>query len=172
MTITGTPASAASEGISESNRRPLISLIMEAPALSARRATSARYVSMETGTPASPAIASITGTTRRISSSSVTGSEPGRVDIPPTSMISAPSAVIWCARAMAVFLSRNCPPSENESGVTFSIPMTAVLAERSRENRPQLSFTVRPVPVPRVQGRPDREVYVFRGRPWSRVQAD
>ena len=39
----------------------------------------------------------ITGTTRSISTSAGTGSDPGRVDSPPTSTMSAPSAAIATA---------------------------------------------------------------------------
>jgi len=51
--------------------------------------------------------------------------------------MSAPSAARPCAWAMAAAGSRKRPPSENESGVTFSTPMTngRPLAKRPR-NRP------------------------------------
>jgi hypothetical protein len=51
--------------------------------------------------------------------------EPGRVDSPPTSMIDAPSAAIRWACSSAAGSEANRPPSENESGVTLSTPMTA-----------------------------------------------
>src|SRR5579863_7717411 len=51
---------------------------------------------------------------------------PGRVDSPPISRMSAPSSSIWRARATACSRDRNLRPSENESGVTFRIPMTRV----------------------------------------------
>ncbi len=54
--------------------------MMRAPASAARRMTSALRVSMETGTRALLASASITGRTRRHSSSRLTGSAPGRVE--------------------------------------------------------------------------------------------
>src|SRR5215475_395404 len=41
------------------------------------------------------------------------------------SRISAPCFIIWAALAIAAVGSRNWPPSENESGVTLSIPMTS-----------------------------------------------
>src|SRR5262245_1518566 len=87
---------------------------------------------MEIGTVTWVASRRITGRTRRNSSSSLTGSAPGRVDSPPTSIISAPCAnnSIPCAAAAA--LSRNCPPSENESGVTLTIPIT--MAGRGNTN--------------------------------------
>src|SRR4051794_18857885 len=65
-----------------------------------------------------------TGTTRASSSSSGTGSDPGRVDSPPMSRMPAPSPAIarpcWIARRA----SSHSPPSENESGVTLTTPMT------------------------------------------------
>ena len=74
---------------------------------------------------ARPSLASrsITGTTRRSSSSSATGSAPGRVDSPPTSRMSAPSAASRSPCSTAASASRNSPPSENESGVTLTTPM-------------------------------------------------
>jgi hypothetical protein len=69
------------------------------------------------------ASASTTGKTRRCSSSAVTGSAFGLVDSPPTSMIAAPSASMALARAMAASNEACRPPSENESGVTFRMPM-------------------------------------------------
>src|SRR5262245_24193932 len=41
------------------------------------------------------------------------------------SRMSAPSATMRLACSIATFGSRNCPPSENESGVTFSTPITS-----------------------------------------------
>src|SRR5688500_12308658 len=70
--------------------------------------------------------ASTTGRTRRRSSSSGTGSAPGRVDSPPTSTTSAPSANSSIPWAMAASGSSHLPPSENESGVTFTTPSTKV----------------------------------------------
>ena len=58
------------------------------------------------------------------SSPAATGSDPGRVDSPPTSMIAAPSAASSRPRATADSVSAYRPPSENESGVTFTMPMT------------------------------------------------
>ncbi len=66
---------------------------------------------------------STTGSTRRTSSSSGTGSEPGRVDSPPMSRIPAPSLASRRPCATAASASRNSPPSENESGVTLTMPM-------------------------------------------------
>ena len=65
-----------------------------------------------------------TGKTRANSSSSGNGSAPGRLDSPPMSRICAPSAssCSQCRKAAAV--DACWPPSENESGVTFTMPMT------------------------------------------------
>ena len=48
----------------------------------------------------------------------------GRVDSPPMSRMSAPSAISRRAWASAASASRNRPPSEKLSGVTLTIPMT------------------------------------------------
>ena len=53
------------------------------------------------------------------------GAAPGRVDSPPTSSQSAPSASRARPWAMAAAWSSNCPPSENESGVTLMTPITS-----------------------------------------------
>ena len=95
-----------------------------APASSAARATATLVVSIERRAPGRRARAArSTGTTRRSSSSSATGSAPGRVDSPPTSRMSAPSAASRSPCSTAASASRNSPPSENESGVTFTTPM-------------------------------------------------
>ena len=51
-------------------------------------------------------------------------SAPGRVDSPPTSTRSAPSAASARPCATAAAGSNQSPPSENESGVTLTTPMT------------------------------------------------
>src|SRR5579859_4284539 len=89
-------------------------------------------VSMEIGIFSRPASRSITGSTRFNSSASLTGSAPGRVDSPPMSIMSAPSPANFTARAAAASGCKNCPPSEKESGVTFTIPITS--AGRGNEN--------------------------------------
>ena len=73
--------------------KPVTSLTTEAPQRTAALATSTWRVSMETIAP-SFASARTTGSTRRASSSGSTGVNPGRVDSPPTSMISAPALSI------------------------------------------------------------------------------
>src|ERR1051326_2270343 len=100
--------------------------MMLAPACTAARATAGFMVSMETGTDPRLTSASITGITRRNSSCSLTGAASGRVDSPPTSIQSAPSPTNSKARSTAAVGSKNCPPSENESGVTLTMPMSRV----------------------------------------------
>ena len=112
------------------------SLTMLAPAASAARATPGLTVSIEIGTLTRPANCSITGITRRSSSASLTGKAPGRVDSPPTSMISAPCSTSCRACATAAGGSRNRPPSENESGVTFTMPITSAGRGKVNSNWP------------------------------------
>ena len=104
--------------------KPVTSLMIDAPSRTHILATSGWRVSIEmmaSGT--SARILRMTGTTRAPSSLAVTGVKPGRVDSPPTSMMSAPSSSIWSARATAASTSRFSPPSEKESGVTLRMPM-------------------------------------------------
>src|SRR5690606_18791536 len=117
MATNPTPPSAATSASDAET-----SLTRRAPASTAARATSALRVSIDTGMP-SAASARTTGMTRRSSSSTGTGSARGRVDSPPTSTQSAPSATTRCPWAMAASWSRYRPPSENESGVTLTTPM-------------------------------------------------
>ena len=131
MRQTGQPASAITSTMPGSKRRALTSLMSAAPAARARRATSAFIVSTEMGTPTRPASASTTGRTRRSSSSSDTGSEPGRVDSPPMSTSAAPSRTRARPCASASSAAKKRPPSENESGVTLTTPMMQG-KERSR----------------------------------------
>src|SRR5512140_2607564 len=109
--------------MSGSNKPPETSLMIRAPAATAARATTAFVVSIETVTPAA-ASRSTTGSARRSSSSAVTGRARGFVASPPTSRISAPSRSSCSPCATATSASRYCPPSENESGVTLTTPIT------------------------------------------------
>src|SRR4029077_1649011 len=52
--------------------------------------------------------------------------EPGRVDSPPMSSNSAPARSISKACSIALCGSRNLPPSEKLSGVTFKTPISKV----------------------------------------------
>src|SRR6266487_1070970 len=67
------------------------------------------------------------GIIRLSSSSRLIGVEPGRVDSPPISIMSAPSSIICSTLATAFATSSKYnPPSEKESGVTLRMPMTRV----------------------------------------------
>jgi hypothetical protein len=123
MRQTSQPRSATSAAIARSPRRALTSLTIVAPASSAAAATAAFVLSIDSRTPAL-ARPSTTGTTRRSSSRSLTGAAPGRVDSPPMSRICAPCAASFCPCAIAAAGSSHSPPSENESGVTLTTPMT------------------------------------------------
>ena len=105
-------------------RNAMTSLISPAPAATDSRITWGLLVSTEIGIGISAAIFSITGTTRSSSCCSGTLCAPGRVDSPPTSMISAPSATISRARQTALSSEKWVPPLEKETGVTLRIPMT------------------------------------------------
>src|SRR6185437_12827819 len=133
MMTTGAPCAATTRAMSGSRCRPHTSLTMAAPASSAQAATSALIVSIDTGTPSATTGRS-TGSSRCRSSASDTGIAPpyGRVDSAPISRMSAPSPARLSACAIAAFGSRNRPPSENESGVTLTTPITSGLALPSR----------------------------------------
>src|SRR5919204_6087351 len=122
------PDSATVSAIRGSPRSAVTSLTSSAPRSTARRATSALLVSIDSGAPCSP---SSTGTTRRSSSASETPSDPGRVDSPPMSTIAAPSSSIRRPAATAAAGWKCTPPSENESGVTLTTPITDGRAKRS-----------------------------------------
>ena len=125
-----------------SSRAPVTSLTMQAPASSAAAATSGLRVSTEMGIVSAAASRLITGTTRSRSSSAGTASAPGRVDSPPTSITSAPSAAIARPRSAAASGSRYRPPSENESGVTLSTPMTSVRSPHTISLSPQRQISL------------------------------
>ena len=132
---------------------PETSFTIAAPAASASAATLAFRVSIEIGIAGwSSARRSITGRTRSSSSSTETAVEPGRVDSPPTSRMSAPSSTIRVACATAAARSRNRPPSEKESGVTLRIPMTRVRSAQSNARSPTRQRRDRP-PLHRSRGR-------------------
>jgi hypothetical protein len=102
-------ASAVTAGICGSIS-PLTSLMMLAPAASARAATAALLLSTEIG--ARSAMARIVGRIRRHSSSASTTGAPGRVDSPPTSIQSAPASTIaWAAVIAAPGRSRRVAAS-------------------------------------------------------------
>src|SRR5262249_47031865 len=132
MTMYPAPASAATGRMSGSSRPAETSFTIDAPAARVARATVALGVSTLIGTSVAAASRSITGTTRRSSSSAGTGAAPGRVDSPPTSTTSAPVSTSSMPWATAASGSRKQPPSEKESGVTLRTPMTAARAPHTR----------------------------------------
>src|SRR6478752_1771773 len=147
---------AATHGtMSGSARPPETSLTMEAPASTAARATEARIVSTETTAPS----AARAVTTGRSSSSTDGRSAPGRVDSPPTSTMSAPAASTSRPCAMAASCSNHSPPSEKESGVTLTTPMTIVRSRTpsrevaSRSGRRAVMAAIVSRSVVRVSGR-------------------
>ena len=113
-----------------------ISLMRDAPEWIAASATSGLQVSTEIGMGNRGTSRSRTGSIRLNSSAGAIGFDPGRVDSPPMSIISAPSSKIAHARSTARSGSLKRPPSENESGVTLSIPMTTGGRGKSKWNRP------------------------------------
>ncbi len=132
MMMNAAPRSATNDIMPESPRPPVTSLMMAAPASKAARATGAFEVSIEMCAVAPAARnRSMTGIARLSSSSTEIVSAPGRVDSPPTSMICAPSLTIRNPCSTATSGSKNAPPSENESGVTLSTPITMPRCVRS-----------------------------------------
>mmetsp|Transcript_45751 Transcript_45751/g.115157 ORF Transcript_45751/g.115157 Transcript_45751/m.115157 type:complete len:337 (-) Transcript_45751:952-1962(-) len=142
MTMMGTWALAAKANMSGSAVPPDTSLSMCAPASRAAAATRARNVSMlRMGDAADVCVARaanaartarMTGTVRCSSSSSLTGVDPGRVEHPPMSMMSAPASANCSACATAALSSVYLPPSLKLSGVTLMMPMMYVRLPISR----------------------------------------
>jgi hypothetical protein len=110
-----------------------------------REATGAFIVSIERSAPVSRS-ASTTGTTRCNSSASETGAASRRVDSPPMSRMAAPSRASILPCAAAVSGSRNRPPSEKESGVTFTMPMTIGVCPRPPARQAE-SSAAKPAPA-------------------------
>src|SRR5262245_53380493 len=108
ITMTGTSRLATSVAMSASRCKPHTSLTMAAPMSIAQAASEDLIVSIETGKP-SLITSGRMGARRAFSSSADTGTAPpyGRVDSAPTSRMSAPSFIIWAARAFAAVGSRN-----------------------------------------------------------------
>ena len=134
MSTSPAPAAATTRAISGSPSA-LTSLTAQAPASSARAATSALVVSTDSAGPSASAAS------RRQRSAAGTGDAPGRVLSAPRTMRSAPSAASASACPAAARGSRVRPPSENESGVTLTIPMTRVRASRSKRRSRQCQIT-------------------------------
>jgi len=167
MSTTGVSVEAATSGIPGSDRAAM-SLIMSTPSAITAAAVSGSDVSTERGSPAScRLIPRMTGTSRSRWTAEGARSEPGRVDSAPTSIIAAPWDFISRARSTAAAGSRYRPPSEKESGVTLSMPMTAGPFEkemvperrtRSRGRRTGSSSRSSSSPSPgRPKGCPARE---------------
>ena len=117
------PEAATTSRIRGSARPPETSLTIVAPEATACSATSERIVSTDTVAP--PADSSrITGITRPSSSSTSGRVAPGRVDSPPMSRMSAPSANRSRPCAIAASGVDQRPPSEKESGVTLTTPIS------------------------------------------------
>ena len=117
--------SATTCGSSASSVPPETSLMIWAPSLSAAAATDARVVSMDSMAPAG--INVLTAPVMRASSSaSATRLAPGRVDSAPMSMMSAPAAIMSRPCWAALAGSSHRPPSEDESSVMLSTPITMV----------------------------------------------
>ena len=149
-----------------------MSLIMDAPSASTARITDGRRVSTDTGTSFR---AFSTGRTRRSSSPSATARAPGREDSPPISRISAPSSRSCRACVIAARGSRNCPPSEKESGVTFTTPISSGRSS-GRRNPPQRRTPLRWSSWLRARPRlarhrPARSAYRQRQAPWAGAAA-
>ena len=133
MAQTPQPLSAATAGMSASAVSAVMSLIASAPAARASRATAARKVSTDSGSLVCSASATITGSTRRSSSSRATGVAPGRVLWPPMSRRSAPSAASRRPCSTAWAGSKYRPPSEKLSGVTLTTPIRSGIGPAVRD---------------------------------------
>src|ERR1700687_3896073 len=131
MRISGTPRRCDTSASRGSKRRPETSLIICAPALMAASATWDLRVSTTIGIFSAPRKPSSTGRMRASSVSAAVPVEPGRVDSPPMSSRSAPARSISKACSIALCGSRNLPPSEKLSGVTFRTPITRVRSPSS-----------------------------------------
>src|SRR5215472_4959204 len=95
---------------------------------------------------------------RRISSSTST-SNPGAAGIPPTSTMSAPSAMTWSTRAIAALSSQVRPGRKNESGVLLTIPMISG-CDSGNVARPSRSGPWARGPAPLVIGRSERRPFM------------
>ena len=141
MSTSGTPRAAASRGEAVVRATPQTSLMRSAPASRAAAATAGLVVSTLIGTSGRAArTAAMTGTTRADSSPSSTGAWPGRVDSPPTSRRSAPSATIRRAAATAardrvVGRQRAGRRRRTSPGVTLRMPITNVRAPQAKRGR-------------------------------------
>ena len=128
ITMTGTLCSATTLAMSGSRCRPQTSLAIAAPASSAHATTADFMLSMETGVPRATTSAS-TGRSRcNLPRRTPAARHRAGWNSAPMSTMSAPSAIMRRACASALSGAINCPPSEKESGVTLSTPITAGVA--------------------------------------------
>src|SRR3984957_6033669 len=124
--ISGSLQRRATSAMRGSFRKAVTSFRISAPAAAAASATSDLLVSTEIGILIFPRSFSKTGSIRCSSSFAETPFEPGLVDSPPMSRMSAPARSISSARATAASALRKIPPSEKLSGVTLRTPITSV----------------------------------------------
>ena len=129
----------AAKVMAPSSASALTSFQIVAPAANAALAVPILRVSMEIGRSVRRLSRAITGSVRAISSVSLTGSAPGRVDSPPMSSTSAPAATRRSACSTAASGSKALPPSEKLSGVTLTTPM---ISGRRRVGSAARSFSV------------------------------
>ena len=127
---------AATRGNMPGSRPPPMSLMTSAPASRASAAVAACRVSTDRGRSVAARRASSTGSSRSCSSAGVTGSAPGRVDSPPRSSRSAPSAASSRAWATAASAPAGREPVQKLSGARLMTPMTRGRPGGSRRKRP------------------------------------
>ena len=106
---------------SSGSAAPLMSLTMSAPASRAAAVTPVRNVLIDSGADVVARSSSMTGTTRRISSSTGTGGRLVRAVSPPMSSMSAPSASAVSARSGTARRFASRPSPEKESLVRLRI---------------------------------------------------
>ena len=122
----GAPASATTASIRGSASPPLTSLTSAAPASTRRRGhLGAHRVDARPRRPSAASAADHRQHPAQLLRRPATRAAPGRVDSPPTSTRSAPSASSARPCATAASASSQRPPSEKESGVTLTTPITS-----------------------------------------------
>src|SRR3954465_5923724 len=119
-----------------SSRLAATSLTMLAPAPRAASTTSGFIVSIESGMRNCAANSRSTGSTRLLSSAASTGVARGLVDSPPMSRISAPCRANSSPCFTAASALKKRPPSEKESGGTFTTPIKRVFPGKLNLNSP------------------------------------
>ena len=109
--ITNVAAESATTSARARSCKPLVSLIIAAPAAMAARATVELVVSTDTTTSDAATTASITGTTRSISAAGETAAASGENGTAPISTNAAPASAASNAAAMAFSSPNVRPPS-------------------------------------------------------------